>query len=560
MTVTLKNGEQWSGVFHGSVPIAGLASSPATEHAREANPKYGVVLRMASRVAKDDSTVANEPPRELFLVNDSELVAVKYMLPKRATRGFQTDTEISAGANVNTDRQLTAFVHDEQAPASPQLSFSLNERSHEAGSWNQFEANQGMVNTSIPQYREDLYTTSLDRSSAHYKAKIAEAARIAAEIESGTTDNVHIAEERGQVDLHDDTMDEEDRYSMVLGNTGAAVPPRTKGGYVPPALRGQQGPASAGDAPPGLAKGAKAGTQPNNNGQAAGAPRSSSPRLSGLNLASDAASGSSGKAFTPYSSDPSKNPTPNPATRSEDTAKLRQTSTELDDKVKKTPAGDAGNAKKDMRAFMSANAWVAPTQRKGLEILDGMGMGSGSTSPSAASPTPAATSAPSFTPPAAAHHMSPPVAQQQQHHQAPQPHGIIPPHMQAAIQQHNAQQQQLLALQQQQHQHQQQQHQQHHQQEAAPPGSFASLLRADVIPRTATEVYREVLRDIISIEAKNDWERKQAFPPFAYPYGNNPAAYGFHPQAVPGAPLLVHNGHFVSPVNFVQPPFNQPHQ
>lgn len=537
---------------------------------------------MASRVEKDDSTAVNEAPKETLFLEDGDLVALKYLLPKRATRGFQTDTEISAGAQVNTDRQLTAFVHDED-PSSSNLTFSLNDRSHESGSWNQFEANQGMLNTSIPQYREDLYTTPLDRNSADYKAKIAEATRIAAEIESKATTNIHQAEERGQVALHDDTMDEEDRYSMVLGPTGAptsAPPARAKGSYVPPALRDQQ---QQGDAPPGIAKGSKT---PQNQQQ--GAPgRSSSPRLSGLNLASDAApNANNNKAFTPYSSDPNKNPTPNPATRTEDTAKLRQSSTDLDDKVKKADSSSStGSAasKKDMRAFMSATAWVAPTQRKGQEILEGMGMGSGSSSPAAAhspTPTPTATNvnnaAPTFPVPAAGPQNSPQFASAAApphlagHQKIPVHAGQqLPPHIAAQL--HNAAQGHMHMMSpQQQHlmhaaavaqQHQQQQQQQPTSPAETPaPGSFASLLRQDVVARPTSDIYREILRDTIQIEQKSDWERKQAFPGFAYPYGANPAAYGFHPQAVPGAPLMMHTGHFVAPVNFVQPPFTQPHQ
>ena len=42
------------------------------------------------------------------------------------------------------------------------------------------------------------------------------AARLAAEIESSLSGNVHLREERGQQELADDNMDEEDRYSGVI--------------------------------------------------------------------------------------------------------------------------------------------------------------------------------------------------------------------------------------------------------------------------------------------------------------------------------------------------------
>ena len=66
-------------------------------------------------------------------------------------------------------------------------------------------------------YQEELYTTSLDRNAHNYAERAAEARRIADEIEGRAADgNLHLAEERGQVQTGADEMDEEDRYSSVL--------------------------------------------------------------------------------------------------------------------------------------------------------------------------------------------------------------------------------------------------------------------------------------------------------------------------------------------------------
>ena len=59
------------------------------------------------------------------------------------------------------------------------------------------------------------YTTKLHQNNiTEEQARKAE--RMAREIEGQATDNMHIAEERGQVAQRDDDLDEEDRYSGVL--------------------------------------------------------------------------------------------------------------------------------------------------------------------------------------------------------------------------------------------------------------------------------------------------------------------------------------------------------
>lgn len=642
VTVTLKNGERWSGVFHGSRSIAHLAPSAAQDHVKESNAKYSIVLRMASKVVGDEEKGNTEAPKAMLVVDEGEFVALKYSLPKRATRGFQTDTEISAASVVNTERQLATFQHD--AEAAHTLNFSLAERSHDQGSWNQFEANAGMLNTAATPYREDLYTTSLDRSSAAYRTKIAEATRLAAEIEGGVTHDIHIAEERGQIVQDDGGMDEEDRYSMVL-NTAKA-----KGSYVVPALRdrSQQQHTHTGQAnggmPPGIAveKNAKRTDNPANANaapQTSSSPkqgRASMERLSGLNLASGA---EPKKAFQPYSLDPSKNgaaSAANPATRTEDTARLRKTSTDIDEKVKLqrkdgspsdatlasgtadhgstnvsateggshtagastggaaptsaspgTPATGSStsattSAKKDMRSFMNASAWVAPGQRKGQEIFDSLGSrGGASTSPSSHTPPASvvpvsATSGPMAVPMSGG---APP--QQFAHFGVPVQHPVQSQHPSAVQQQHPQQQMQIP----QQVQPHMQMHpmmapQNFHMQqvpvmgvapqsmmvqggaavsangipmEAPPSAGFKSLLRADVSPHSVADVYRYAFGPH-SLEQKVDWERKMFAPPYAMP---NPAAstFGFAPSPS-GAPMMM-TAAFAPQMQFAHMPHQQ---
>lgn len=63
-----------------------------------------------------------------------------------------------------------------------------------SGRWDQFAANQQLFGTATS-YNEDLYTTKLDAGASGISVQ--EAERLAAEIQSGTTSNRHVAEERG---------------------------------------------------------------------------------------------------------------------------------------------------------------------------------------------------------------------------------------------------------------------------------------------------------------------------------------------------------------------------
>lgn len=80
------------------------------------------------------------------------------------------------------------------------------------GDWDQFSANEKKFNVKAS-FDENLYTTKLDFSSINPYQR-AEAERIAKEIESTSSTNMHVAEERNQAIATD--YDEEDRYSGVL--------------------------------------------------------------------------------------------------------------------------------------------------------------------------------------------------------------------------------------------------------------------------------------------------------------------------------------------------------
>lgn len=100
-----------------------------------------------------------------------------------------------------------------------------------ASGWDQFSANEKQFGIKAT-YDENLYTTSLDKTSIDNKKQV-EAERLAREIEGTVTTNIHIAEERGQKIQGD--FDEEDLYSGVMvqernsgagGDNGAVIKER----------------------------------------------------------------------------------------------------------------------------------------------------------------------------------------------------------------------------------------------------------------------------------------------------------------------------------------------
>jgi hypothetical protein len=80
------------------------------------------------------------------------------------------------------------------------------------GEWDQFEVNRRLYNVTST-FDENLYTKKLDKSKISIEQQRF-ADRMAREIESQTTDNSHLREERGHA--LEKEMDEEDLYSGVI--------------------------------------------------------------------------------------------------------------------------------------------------------------------------------------------------------------------------------------------------------------------------------------------------------------------------------------------------------
>ncbi|WWD18928.1 hypothetical protein CI109_103384 [Kwoniella shandongensis] len=168
-------------------------------------------------------------------INDHMLDMKKVVLDDKARsgKGFQTDTDISK-ASGPTERELKPWTPDGPAEAATNGAKPNggNRDSETFGGglsnipWDQFETNERLFGTKTS-FQEELYTTKLNKSGADFKKREKEAERLAAEIMGQTAKNSHVAEERGQ-SVEEGAKDEEEKYSGVVRNPNAYVPPAAR--------------------------------------------------------------------------------------------------------------------------------------------------------------------------------------------------------------------------------------------------------------------------------------------------------------------------------------------
>ncbi|RHY57934.1 hypothetical protein DYB38_000660 [Aphanomyces astaci] len=195
---------------------------------------FTVVLKNTQRL-----TPGNEP-----FETGSTFVIQQYLLAHIATNGHPKDDSSSSSvdgahgkplhpgqqSSFQTDGDITNNSHAhlygrELQTASSWLDPSLDSGDLDASrggktSWNQFEVNSklfGVKNT----YDENLYTTKLDKSKISFEQSKA-AEKLAREIESQTSQNHHVSEERGK--YTQDSIDEEARYSSVEDKVKVSTP------------------------------------------------------------------------------------------------------------------------------------------------------------------------------------------------------------------------------------------------------------------------------------------------------------------------------------------------
>ncbi|KAJ3129349.1 hypothetical protein HK098_001761 [Nowakowskiella sp. JEL0407] len=172
---------------------------------------------------------------------------------------FATDTSISSFSGEIRERPLQKWADDIDASWDNSISntsqsssllattlLPLSSSSSESHQWDQFEVNEKLFGVKSD-FKEELYTTTLDKSGADYKLRELEAIKVAREIERMPSNIIHVMEERGQKVETDG--DEEALYSSVARSSPTPSTPLTSntptslnnspnpGKYIPPAGR-----------------------------------------------------------------------------------------------------------------------------------------------------------------------------------------------------------------------------------------------------------------------------------------------------------------------------------
>lgn len=239
--VTKTDGCILTGVLVSSAPpITTAAGSPVTDD------KSGFILRYVVYISgPKPSFEFGQRDRVGFFWSDVDNVLARQSCgpggwqsdQATATGGkkrVETDSAISRKGATGAERASLKKAGAEWLEAPIKTGEKLDSgASANGGKWDQFEVNErkfGVKST----FHEDLYTVALDKNSVTAEME-AKANRIAREIESTTSSNAHVLEERGKntTGAGDGWDDEEAKYGAVVGS-GDFVDNK----YKPPSKRG----------------------------------------------------------------------------------------------------------------------------------------------------------------------------------------------------------------------------------------------------------------------------------------------------------------------------------
>ncbi|KAK0747461.1 hypothetical protein B0T21DRAFT_279548 [Apiosordaria backusii] len=155
--------------------------------------------------------------------------------------GFKTDSSIS-NSRLGTGRALQPWT----PPPDTTTDFSLESSKDDVRGWDQFATHERMFGKKSD-YDERMYTTEIDKSHPHYEQRIAQAEKIARQIEGEAPKFAHVAEERIMDFVGGDGRDEEEN-----GVARQEFPPLTtsrENKYTPPARRAPTGQSTVKGAP-----------------------------------------------------------------------------------------------------------------------------------------------------------------------------------------------------------------------------------------------------------------------------------------------------------------------
>lgn len=201
ISVSLKNGVRYKGIL-GTV---------------NTDSDMGLVLKMATLIDTVQSDTSNQANGLQYRVIDELIILPRDLMQIQVERinfneilqtehKFQTDTEISGKVEFK-ERELHRWEPSNSDSAEIGPLEELTQTVSNGEVWDQFAVNEKLFGVKS-EFDEDFYTTKVDKSHPFYKQREAEAARIAQEIQQSSTNNIHIAEERGfiQTDISEETM------------------------------------------------------------------------------------------------------------------------------------------------------------------------------------------------------------------------------------------------------------------------------------------------------------------------------------------------------------------
>jgi hypothetical protein len=199
----LNNGNKINGIFHTSTPFQGMDFQFAIKGCKNVDGKEIKDSDLGATVIVPSSNLS-------YLTINGKIELNR----NGGSNELRTDGAIR-GASIKhlEGRELQAATSWLGSETSATMANHNNKTS-----WNQFEANKKLFNVQSS-YDENIYTKKLDKNSLS-KAEMDKADRIAREIESTTSDNVHIKEERGQQQERE--IDEEDMYGGVIRDSSTS--------------------------------------------------------------------------------------------------------------------------------------------------------------------------------------------------------------------------------------------------------------------------------------------------------------------------------------------------
>ncbi|KAL9065000.1 MAG: hypothetical protein Q9157_007630 [Trypethelium eluteriae] len=244
-TLTMKTGEQFTGVFSGvnfdaSDPHYILKMVKRSQSVSNATNGSGSSSDEYLGAGEDHMLTFSTAEVVDLMVSEVVLEKSTHKNQNGVVSPFRTDADISGNLAIR-ERNLQRW----EPGADSNADLSLDDSG--SGGWNQFEANERLYGVTTS-YDENLYTTTIDRSDPKYSQMAAKAEKLAREIEGSNAMNAHVAEERGGKNADDFGLDEEDKYSGVKRD----FPPLQSGQpnkYTPPARRAPTGQATVSGAP-----------------------------------------------------------------------------------------------------------------------------------------------------------------------------------------------------------------------------------------------------------------------------------------------------------------------